>query len=65
MALSEISAVVNLCPMVCSLAIVVRWRALNAFNQQLISALNNAVILQFFEQGFHSSLYYHDRWNSK
>ena len=28
-------------------------------------ALNNAVILQFLEQGFHGGLYHHDRWNGK
>jgi len=28
-------------------------------------ALNNAVILQFLEQGFHGGLYHHDRWDGK
>ena len=32
---------------------------------KLPSALNNAVILQFLEQGFHSGLYHHDRWDGK
>ena len=28
-------------------------------------ALNNAVILQFLEQGFHGGLCHHDRWDGK
>ena len=28
-------------------------------------ALNDAVILQFLEQGFSGGLYYHDRWDGK
>jgi hypothetical protein len=28
-------------------------------------ALNNAVILQFLEQGFHGGLYHHDGWDGK
>src|SRR5262245_35743867 len=29
------------------------------------SVLNNAVIPQFLEQGFHGGLYHHDRWDGK
>jgi hypothetical protein len=35
------------------------------FTKRRESTLNNAVILQFLEQGFHGSLYDHDRWDSK
>jgi hypothetical protein len=40
-------------------------KPLNDAETWSLNRLNNAVILQFLEQGFHCRLHYDDRWDGK
>jgi hypothetical protein len=64
MALRKISAVVNLCPIRLLISDTCLRRVLAPLTRSY-PALNNAVILQFLEQGFDRCLDYHDCWDGK